>query len=74
MISKTKSDHALVIFKAAVSATPVVGGPIASLISDYIPSATEKSLNRAAELLKKRLKEFEDTERVNENETPPLII
>jgi len=60
MISKTKSDHALVIFKAAVSATPVVGGPIASLISDYIPSATEKSLNRAAELLKKRLKEFED--------------
>ena len=60
MVSKTKSDHALAIFKAAVSAAPVVGGPIANLISDYIPSATEKSLNRAAELLEKRLKEFED--------------
>jgi len=60
MTSKTKSDHALAIFKAAVSAAPVVGGPIASLISDYIPSATDKSLNRAAELLEKRLKELED--------------
>lgn len=60
MAKKDKTDHAIAVFKAGISAVPWVGGAIASLIGDYIPSATEKSINRAMELLKNRLKDLED--------------
>ncbi len=76
MPSKNKSDHALALFKAGVSAVPVVGGSIASLIGDYIPSATEKSKNRAIELLEKRLKELEgrlDPSNVNKDQFAELF-
>ena len=76
MQSKTKSDHTLAIFKAGVSAVPVVGGSIASLIGDYIPSATQKSINRAIELLEKKLKELEgrlDPLGVNKDEFAELF-
>lgn len=39
---KTKQDHVLAVLKAAVSAIPVAGGPIASLLSDYLPNEIEK--------------------------------
>ncbi|OEU66532.1 MAG: hypothetical protein BA863_04775 [Desulfovibrio sp. S3730MH75] len=76
MPSKNKSDLALALFKAGVSAVPVVGGSIASLVGDYIPSATEKSKNRAIELLEKRLKELEgrlDPSNVNKDQFAELF-
>jgi DNA-binding HxlR family transcriptional regulator len=60
-----KSEHALAIIKAGVSAVPCIGGPIASLISDYIPTATEKSIKTAINLLSERLRELEDRIDVN---------
>ena len=76
MPSKTKSEHTLSLFKAGVSAVPVVGGSIASLIGDYIPSATEKSINKAIELLEKRLRELEnrlDPSNVNKDQFAELF-
>lgn len=60
-----KSEHALAIIKAGVSAVPCIGGPIASLIGDYIPTATEKSIKTAIDLLSERLRELEDRIDVN---------
>ena len=45
---KTKQDHALAVLKAAVNAIPVAGGPVASLLSDYLPNEVE---NRKTKLL-----------------------
>lgn len=44
---KKTINHALSLFKAAVSALPWVGGSIASLIGDYIPSSTQDFEARA---------------------------
>jgi len=74
--SKTNSEHALAIFKAGVSAVPIVGGSIASLIGDYIPSATEKSITQAIKLLEERLTELEerlDPSNVNKDQFAELF-
>ena len=71
-----KTDHCLALIKAGLALTPYVGGPIASLIGDYIPTATERSVNRALELLGKRLKELEhriDVEAVNKDDFAELF-
>ena len=52
---KTKSDHALAVVKAGISAVPFVGGSIASLIGDYVPSATQRSIEIAIEILKQKV-------------------
>jgi len=52
---KTKSDHALAIIKAGLSTVPYIGGAIASLIEDYVPSATQRSIETAIEILKQKL-------------------
>ena len=73
---KSGSEHALALFKAGVAAAPIVGGSIASLIGDYIPTATEKSRDRAIELLRKRLEELGeriDIEAVNRDEFAELF-
>lgn len=57
---KTKSDHAIAIIKAGVSAVPYIGGSIASLIGDYVPSATQKSIEATLEILKQKLEELAD--------------
>ena len=59
-MKKSKSDHTLALVKASLSAIPVVGGSIASLVGDYIPSSTERSIDRALELLRNRLEELGD--------------
>jgi len=59
-VKKTKSDHALAFFRAGISSVPVVGGPIASLIGDYVPFTTERSREKTLELLKRKLKHLED--------------
>lgn len=43
-MKKTKNDNILAIVKAAISVAPYFGDPIASLIGDYIPSATKKEV------------------------------
>lgn len=54
-MSKQPADHVLAIVKAGVSAVPVVGGPIASLISDYIPFSTQRAVEQAIEDLAAQL-------------------
>jgi hypothetical protein len=53
--SKQPRDHALAIFKAGVALVPYVGGSIASLLGDYIPTATEKVAQAAVERLSQQL-------------------
>jgi hypothetical protein len=59
-LRKTKSDHALAIMKAGVSAVPYVGGAIASLIGDYVSSVTHRSVQLALEILKHKLEQLAD--------------
>lgn len=56
----SNKDHILSIVKAGTAAIPIVGGPIASLIGDYIPTATERSIQEALRLLGARIVELED--------------
>lgn len=71
-----KSEHVLAIVKAGVSTVPCVGGAIASLIGDYIPTATQKSIETATNLLSERLTELEDRidiDSVNKDEFAELF-
>ena len=68
---KTSSDHILSIIKSSISAVPFVGGSVASLISDYIPTATQKTIEEALQILKNRLEELGnriDTESINKDD------
>lgn len=51
----TVSDHALILIKAGLNGVPTIGGVIASLISDYVPLSTQRSMERATELLQQKL-------------------
>ena len=57
-MAKSKTDHAVAFIKAGISGIPVFGGPIASLISDYLPLAIERSVGRAIEQCCHRLNEL----------------
>ena len=75
-MKKNKSDHTLALAKAGLSAIPVVGGSIASLVGDYIPTATQKSIDRALELLRNRLEELGDridVEAINKDDFAELF-
>jgi hypothetical protein len=75
-MTMAKADHALAVFKAALNAVPPIGGPIASLIGDYVPTATERSIQRASELLRERLEALGDridVETVNKDEFAELF-
>lgn len=66
-LSTPKSDVAISLVKAAVNTIPVVGGPLGSLMSDFIP--TELNKRRDSLLLEleeefKRLEEKIDTETI----------
>ncbi len=52
------TDHALAIIKATLNAVPVVGGPLASLISDYIPHSTQIQRDLAFGQLAARVEEL----------------
>ena len=70
------SDHALITIKAAINAVPIVGGSIASLISDYVPLSTQRSIERTMELLRVRLTSLEgrlDVDAVNKDEFSELF-
>lgn len=55
-----KSEHALALIKAGISAVPYIGGPIASLIGDYVPTATQRSIETAITLLQEQLEALKD--------------
>ena len=59
MMQKTKGDHLLALAKAGLSAVPYVGGPLASLIADYIPTHTQRSIERFLAELAIRLEQLE---------------
>lgn len=73
---KTKSDHVLAVTKAGISAIPYIGGTIASLIGDYVPSATQRSIESTLEILKQKLEELADridADAVNKDEFAELF-
>jgi hypothetical protein len=75
-MEKRRSDHVLAIIKAGISAVPVIGGSIASLITDYVPSSTQRSLEKAVELLRDQLKRLEgriDPDAVDKDEFAELV-
>lgn len=72
----TKADHALIVIKAALNVTPVVGGALASLIGDYIPLSTQRSIEKATLLLQQQLLKLQDridVEAVNKDEFADLF-
>ena len=59
-MGKSKADHFVAIAKAGLSVVSPVGGAIASLISEYIPSATMRAEESAIKQLGERLSAMED--------------
>jgi len=53
--SKAPKDHVIAVIKAGLNAGPVVGGSLASLIGDYVPTSTERSIEKALKLLAEKL-------------------
>lgn len=75
-MAKETRDHILATIKAGVSAVPFVGGSVASLIGDYVPTATQRSIERGMEMLRVELdaiKDRVDTETVNKDEFAELF-
>ncbi|MDE2810068.1 MAG: hypothetical protein OXN90_16770 [Gemmatimonadota bacterium] len=75
-MKKSRTDHALAIGKAALAAVPHVGGSIAILLDEYVPSATERSIQRALEHFGNRLEQLEkriDFDAVNKDDFAELF-
>lgn len=75
-VDKRPTDHALAAFKAGISLVPVVGGALASLIGDYVPTSTQRGLEDAARQLAARLRDLEnriDPEAVDKEEFAELF-
>jgi hypothetical protein len=54
------SDHVLTVVKAGLNVIPFVGGSLASLVGDYVPSSTQRSIERTVELLGEQLTVLQD--------------
>ena len=75
-MAKTKGEHALFVVKAGIAAVPIVGGSIASLISDYVPTATQRSVDKAMTMLRDELENLGDridTETIDKDEFSELF-
>ena len=59
-MKKTSGEHVLAVAKAALNAVPVVGGPVASLIEDYIPTATQLTIEKMLNDVSARLQALGD--------------
>ena len=59
MTHSTK-DHALAVIKAGLNLIPVVGGALASLIGDYVPTSTQAAIERTTRLLSEKLDMLQD--------------
>jgi len=75
-MEKTRGEHAIAVVKAGISAVPLVGGTIASLLSDYVPTATQRSIKEAITMLRDeltRLGKRVDTESLDKDEFSELF-
>ncbi len=73
---KSASDHGLATIKALLNAIPTVGGPLASLIGDYVPTSTQRAIEKMVDLLSEKLASLEgriDIEQVNKEEFSELF-
>jgi hypothetical protein len=64
------------VVKAGLNFIPLVGGALASLVGDYVPTSTQKSVERALELLKEELGSLEgriDIEAVDKEDFSDLF-
>ena len=58
-MSQFKRDHALAAFKATVNLVPLVGGSVASLIDDYVPTSKQKAIDQGWQLFSARIESLE---------------
>lgn len=68
---KPASEHVLAVIKAGLNAVPVVCGSIASLIGDYIPTATQRNVQKTLESLRAHIESLGnriDVEAINREE------
>lgn len=65
---KRPGDHMLAIVKAVLEAVPF-GGVVTSLISDYVPTSTERSIRETFECFSDRLRQMDD--RIDQNSIDP---
>jgi len=69
-------DHALAVLKAALNLIPNVGGALASLIGDYVPTSTQRSIDKTITLLGEKLTSLEgriDIDAVNKEDFSELF-
>jgi hypothetical protein len=52
---KSASDHSLATIKALLNAIPTIGGSLASLIGDYVPTSTQRAIEKTVDLLSEKL-------------------
>ncbi|NCT98293.1 MAG: hypothetical protein GXD23_13060 [Comamonadaceae bacterium] len=70
-MTKPASEHLLALAKAGLNAVPVVGGSIASLIGDYIPTATQRNVEKTLDTLRAEVEALGnrvDVEAINREE------
>ena len=73
---KPAAEHALAVVKAGLSAIPGIGGPLASLLGDYLPTHTQRAAERMTAELSLRLERLEgrlDLEAVDKDEFAELF-
>jgi hypothetical protein len=58
---QTPGDHIANVVKAALNAVPVVGGPMASLMDDYIPESRQKRVEKFSQDLADELSRLQDS-------------
>ena len=75
-MGKIAKDHIMSLVKAGISGVPIIGGSIASLISDYVPTHTQNAIERTLVLLGERLGQLEgriDADAVQKDEFAELF-
>jgi len=75
-MKKTSGEHALAVIKAGLNAVPVVGGSIASLIADYVPTATQVTIEKTLDSVRTQVQELGnriDADAVNRDEFSELF-
>ena len=58
-MKSTPTDHALAVSKAALNAVPIIGGSLASLLGDYVPTSRQQATEKAVELLAEKVAAIE---------------
>jgi hypothetical protein len=60
------SDHAIAILKAVLNVMPYAGGPLASLVGDYVPTSKQRAMELGFELLTDKVADIDS--RIDEKE------